>query len=211
MPRTKARRVRFTTFGEVLRHLKGISPRRIQVVPAPGTATVRDVIRLDRRRHEIGLFELVDGVLVAKVGGFWEAVAAGQVAYPIQNFQMRHNLGVVVGAGGLMQLASRLVRAPTVSFDSWEQLPDRLVTRQPVPRLHPDLAVEIPSPENTKAELARKRADYFTAGTRLVWQVDLNTQTVDVYNPTPTRSPPLPKPTRSTVRTSCPASPCRSG
>jgi Uma2 family endonuclease len=181
MPRTKAAPVRFATFGDVLRHLKGIHPRRIPTSPSPGTATVRDVIRLDRKRHEGGVFELVDGVLVAKVGGFWEAVVAGRIIYPLQTFQARHDLGVVVGAGGLMQLGPRLVRAPTVSFVSWDQLPGRAVPRQPVPRIHPDLAVEILCPGNTTAELARKRRDYFAAGTRLVWQVDWRSRTVNVY------------------------------
>jgi Uma2 family endonuclease len=45
----------------------------------------------------------------------------------------------------------------------------------------PDLAVEVLSEGNTAAEMDRKRREYFTSGTRLVWEVDPNTRTVAVY------------------------------
>jgi Uma2 family endonuclease len=173
--------LQFVTAGDVLQHLKGIHPRRIRIDVRPGRATVRDVIRLDRERHEAGIFELVDGVLVAKLGGFWESVVAGKIATALLNFQERRDLGVVAGASGLMQFARRLVRAPTVSFVSWKQFPGRVVSRQPVPRIHPDLAVEVLCPGNTNAEMARKRQGYFTVGTRLVWQINPRMRTVDVY------------------------------
>ena len=49
------------------------------------------------------------------------------------------------------------------------------------PLLVPDLAVEVLSDSNTKAEIARKRREYFVAGTRLAWIVDPRTRTVEVY------------------------------
>jgi len=53
------------TLADVLQKLGGISPKRIRVRPALGTATEKDVINIrDRERR---LFELVDGVLVEKV------------------------------------------------------------------------------------------------------------------------------------------------
>lgn len=66
------------TLADVLQQLGGISPRRIRFRPAPGTATEEDVIRIrDRERR---LFELVDGVLVEKVMGYWESVLAIELA-----------------------------------------------------------------------------------------------------------------------------------
>jgi hypothetical protein len=47
--------------------------------------------------------------------------------------------------------------------------------------LVPDLAVEVLSPSNTEAEMARKRQEYFAAGVRLVWMVDPDARTVTVY------------------------------
>ena len=59
---------------DVLQQLAGISPRRVRFRPAPGTATEEDVIKIrDRERR---LFELVDGVLVEKVMGYWESALA---------------------------------------------------------------------------------------------------------------------------------------
>src|SRR5437588_66928 len=48
-------------------------------------------------------------------------------------------------------------------------------------RVAADLAGEVLSPSNTRAEIARKRREYFAAGTRLAWIVDPKTRTVEVY------------------------------
>ena len=47
----------------------------------------------------------------------------------------------------------------------------------------PDLAIEVLSGSNTKAEMERKRAECFDAGVRLVWEVDPTTRIVSVYTP----------------------------
>ncbi|MGZ3396067.1 MAG: Uma2 family endonuclease [Isosphaeraceae bacterium] len=52
------------------------------------------------------------------------------------------------------------------AFTSWERLPGRERPGKPIPDLAPDLAVEILSKSNTKAEMKRKLAEYFQAGTR---------------------------------------------
>ena len=41
--------------------------------------------------------------------------------------------------------------------------------------------VEVLSPGNTKAEMSRKRVEYFHSGTRLVWMVDCVNRSVAVY------------------------------
>jgi hypothetical protein len=71
------------TLADVLLQLGGISPRRIRFHPAPGTATEQDVIKIrDRERR---LFELVDGVLVEKVMGYWESALAIELARLLGN------------------------------------------------------------------------------------------------------------------------------
>ena len=45
----------------------------------------------------------------------------------------------------------------------------------------PDLAVEVLSAGNTAREMARKRQEYFAAGVQVVWQVDPNARTVEVF------------------------------
>ena len=50
----------------------------------------------------------------------------------------------------------------------WSKIPNRELPEEPVPFLIPDLAIEVLSLSNTRAEMARKRRDYFGAGVRLV-------------------------------------------
>jgi Uma2 family endonuclease len=73
------------------------------------------------------------------------------------------------------------VRIPDVAFTSWDRLPGRRRPGSPVPLLAPDLAVEVLSRSNTPGEMALKRQDYFTAGVRLVWEIDPEARTVVVY------------------------------
>ncbi len=68
-----------------------------------------------------------------------------------------------------------------VAFTSWERLPGRERPGKPIPDLAPNLAVEISSKSNTKAEMKRKPAEYFQAGTRQVWLVDPRKRTVRVH------------------------------
>ena len=83
-----------------------------------------------------------------------------------------NDLGVCVGADGMMRIAPGLVRIPDVSFIAWDKLPGRESPKEPIPDLAPDLAVEVLSEGNTKAEMARKVREYFEAGVILVWLID---------------------------------------
>jgi Uma2 family endonuclease len=96
-------------------------------------------------------------------------------------FVRPRNLGLVTAPDGTMRLAPGLVRIPDVAFISWDRLPDRRVPTEPIPALAPDLAVEILSAGNTAREMARKRQDYFAAGVQVVWEVNPNTRTVEVF------------------------------
>src|SRR5258708_5270786 len=80
-----------------------------------------------------------------------------------------------------MRLMPGLVRLPDVSFVSWDRLPEKIVPADPVADLAPDVAVEGLSTGNTKREMARKRREYFLAGTRLVWEIDAKKRTAEVF------------------------------
>ncbi len=47
----------------------------------------------------------------------------------------------------------------------------------------PDIAVEIVSPENTRAQLRRKMAEYLGAGTKIGLIVDLDRRTIEEFRP----------------------------
>ena len=168
------------TLADLLEQLGAIAPARVRFRPAPGTATEEDVLAI-RNSPERRLCELVDGVLVEKAMGLRESFLAIALASILRGFVRPRNLGLVTGADGTMRLVSGLVRIPDVAFISWNRLPNRRVPTEPIPDLAPDLAVEVLSAGNTPGEMARKRQDYFAAGVQVVWQVDPNTRTVEVF------------------------------
>jgi Uma2 family endonuclease len=163
----------------VLRELGGISPKRIRFRPAPGTATEKDVIKIrDRERR---LYELVDGVLVAKVMGYWESALAIELGRRLGNFVEPRKLGTIAGEAGMLRLSPGLVRIPDLSFVSRARLQHYRDARPPILPLAPDLAIEVLSEGNTAREMARKIREFFAAGCRLVWLVDPTNRTVAVY------------------------------
>jgi Uma2 family endonuclease len=180
-----AKNHRFETIADLLRDLGGISARRVRADPLPGTATEKDLIAAND--HSNRLFELVNGVLVEKAVGYAESFLMCEMVTFLRLFLREHPLGILTGADGPLRLEEGLVRLPDISFVSWEQLPGRTIPLDPIAGLFPDLAVEILSKGNTKKEMARKRREYFFAGTRLVWQVDKDKRTVEVFT-TPDQS-----------------------
>jgi len=167
------------TLADLLKQLGGIAPERVRFRPAPGTATEKDMLAVEAQEDR--LCELVDGVLVEKAMGWRESLLASVLITILSNFVRPRNLGLVTGEAGMVRLASGLVRIPDVAFVSWDRLPNRRVPSDPIPALAPDLAVEVLSAGNTPGEMARKRQEYFAAGVRLVWLVDPEARTVEVY------------------------------
>ena len=168
------------TVADLLHQLGDVPPERILWDPLPGTATEADVIRHvdgeDKR-----LVELVDGTLVEKPMGQYEARVGGMLYRLLDEYAESHDLGVCYPADATLRVLPRQVRLPDVSFVSWPKLPNRELPAESVAALVPDLAVEVLSASNTRREMERKRRDYFAAGVRLVWQIDPDTQTAEVY------------------------------
>jgi Uma2 family endonuclease len=167
------------TVADLLKQLGDIPPERIHLDPTPGTATEKDVLEIERREGRT--CELVDGVLVEKAMGLQESFLAMWLGYLLNQFLAKHTIGFVAGADGTLRLWPGLVRIPDVCFISWDQLPKRKIPKKPIPDLYPDLAVEVLSRKNTKAEIDRKLQEYFRSGTRLAWVVDPRKRTVRVH------------------------------
>ena len=127
------------------------------------------------------IYELVDGVLIQKDSLFRDGVIAASIACELSNFVCGKSLGVVAGGSGMMRLAPGLVRVPDASFIRKAQFPGGRVGRDPIPDIHPDLAVEVISPGNTVEEMDEKLCDYFASGTVLVWYVEPDTRSVLVF------------------------------
>jgi len=167
------------TIADLLKQLGGVPPGRVRLVPTPGTATEKDVIEAEARTGRI--CELVDGVLVEKTMGSYESAVAAAMIYFLKAYLRRRRLGVVLGEAGLLRILPQQVRIPDVAFLSWKRLGTRRWTRQPIVPAAPDLAVEVLSKGNTKAEMKRKLRDYFAAGVRLVWFIDPRARTAKCY------------------------------
>lgn len=167
-----------THWSEFVADIGNIPTDRILKDPPPGTASLADVVRLNCQGHRC---ELVDGTLVEKAMGWQESLIAAVLIEMIGSFVRKGNMGVVVGADGFVEIFPALVRAPDVSFFSWSRLPENRIPTAPIPSIVPDLAIEVLSAGNTRAEMARKMREYFQAGVQIVWMFDLRERTVAVY------------------------------
>jgi Uma2 family endonuclease len=129
-------------------------------------------------------YELVGGHLVREPppGGEHGGVSATVTAH-LHAFVRAHRLGRVFGETGYV-LASHpdTVRGPDASFVSADRLAT-LPRRGPYLVGAPDLAIEVVSPGNTKAEIAAKVREYLAAGGRAVWVIDPRRESVTVHRP----------------------------
>ncbi len=165
---------------DVLDRLGGVPLSRLRARPAPGEATEADLIAANDSGTAI--CELIDGVLVEKPMGIRESLLAAALIALIQRFADAHKLGFVTGEAGTMRIMPGLVRVPDVAFMAWGRVPGNRVPTQPIPDLSPDLAIEVLSVSNTKAEMERKIGEYFDSGTTLVWLVDPKSRTITIHD-----------------------------
>ena len=169
----------FVTAADMQEQLGGIPLARIRMVPSPGTATEQDLLRvLDSENRTC---ELIDGVLVEKTMGYFESRLAIALSVFLEIFLEKNDFGIGLGSDGAVRILGDQIRAPDVAFFSWRHFPDRLLPAAPVPAIVPDLAVEVLSTSNTRAEMERKLDEYFAAGVALVWLIDPASQSATVY------------------------------
>jgi Uma2 family endonuclease len=173
------------TLAEFLHWLGDVPAERILFRPSPGMANVNDVLRVERQENR--LCELVCGVLVEKRMGYKESSVAAALLAPLEEFVAARQLGVVTGPEGSYRLGKHLVRIPAVAFCAKKTLPGDATPGEAAPDVVPQLVAEIPSDGVTSAELARKLDDYFTAGVKLVWVIDLDGRSVAAHS-SPTKS-----------------------
>jgi Uma2 family endonuclease len=163
-----------TNVAELIAHL-GVPPERIRMRPLPGTATEEDVIMAQP------LCELIDGVLVEKAMGYWESRLAVLLGYYVETYLESNDIGFTLGEGGMQRLEYGQVRIPDLSVYLWVRFPNRELTMEQILDKVADLCVEVLSPKNTKKEMERKRGEYFAAGAQLVWIVEPDKRTVEVF------------------------------
>ena len=128
-------------------------------------------------------YELQAGMLVSEPApGFRHGHVVAAIAELLRAHVKPQRLGVVLAGDSGFILARKpdTVRGPDVAFVSKERFERSGDTVKAFVGA-PDLAVEVLSPSNTPLAMHAKVADYLAAGTRCVWVVDAEAQTVTVY------------------------------
>jgi Uma2 family endonuclease len=178
--RTRDDRLSVRTLADLLDDLGDLGPDRVRLEPPPGRATVADLVHYAARKD--ALYELVDSTLVLKGYGWHEAGITSWLMCHLLDYLQTVEVGELVGPRCHFRLRPDLVRSPTIAFCTWDTL-DGVDEEADIADFIPDLAVEMYYSMNTPKEMARKRKEYFKAGTSVVWQVYPKTKTVEVYTP----------------------------
>lgn len=124
-------------------------------------------------------YELVDGEIrrLSPAGGPHGRIGI-ELGSRLNAHVKREKLGHVFDSSTGFRLTGGNVRAPDVSFVSYDRLPE--VSDGYVP-VAPDLAVEIFSPDDRPRYVLEKVGEYLQAGVRLVWVIDPKGRKAAVY------------------------------
>src|SRR5262245_21046447 len=159
------------------------------VVPTPSPATLDDLYRVE------GQAELIAGrIIKSKPAGLLHNRVAKRI------FQSLDAYAVQTGVGEAFTVSLGYPIRPPMPSGRESFSPDASYHAGPFPVDEwkfidgpPTFAVEVRSPDDygpsAEDAMAEKRAEYFLAGTRVVWDVDPKAETVAVYrSDTPTQA-----------------------
>jgi Uma2 family endonuclease len=130
-------------------------------------------------------YELWEGVLKeVSPSSSKPSIVALEIASAILTFVKARRLGYVTGADGGYVLSNNphTVVAPDVGFYRRDRYPGGVPERGYYP-MPPDLAVEVISPTDERADMRQKQELYARAGVPLIWWVDPEARTVTVHQP----------------------------
>lgn len=129
------------------------------------------------------IHEIVDGELVmSPKNNFFHGRICTRVLVALENFNRTYRLGAVLDSSTGFWMYNRNCRAPDVSFVSKVRLA-ALGFGPSEKRFFPggpDLAIEILSPNNTRAEIDARLKDFFGSGTQLAWIINPDQECVEI-------------------------------
>lgn len=162
-----------TTVADFLHQLGDVPADRVRMNPAPGLATLDDLVRVNEEKTGLTC-EWVENTLVEKPMGAHESWLALIIAGEFYAYLKANDIGMMYGEAAVLEILPGIGRAPDVAVVLWESLPDKKPRprEDKVPAVVPDLAVEVLSASNSPREMARKRDEYFRAGVKRVWEID---------------------------------------
>jgi Uma2 family endonuclease len=127
--------------------------------------------------------EVVNGELIMGPKNNWyHGRICTRLIIALGNFAREHRLGAVLDSSTGFWMFNRNCRAPDVSFVPTQRLQSvgfRPSERRFLPGA-PDLAIEILSPNNTRAEIEARLKDFFASGTQIAWVIDPENQTAEI-------------------------------
>ncbi|MBX3425147.1 MAG: Uma2 family endonuclease [Pirellulales bacterium] len=127
--------------------------------------------------------ELIAGeVVVMSPAGHNHGFVVSNIHIAFGGYARSGRLGRTFGAetGFLVERDPDTVRAPDLAFIAKENLPQRIPESAFWPGA-PDFVVEVLSPEDRTAAVDKKIRTWLASGTRLVWVVDPELETVTIY------------------------------
>lgn len=131
-------------------------------------------------------YELVDGELIMMMSpaGWVHGHLVSTIVGILEAYVREKKLGMAFSeqTGFILTRNPDTVRAPDAAYVREERIPNERSLTEYFPGA-PDLAVEVLSPSNRASTMKRKIAQYFAAGTRLVWVVDPMAKTITVHAP----------------------------
>jgi Uma2 family endonuclease len=130
------------------------------------------------------LHEVVNGELVmSPKNDFYHGDICAELLTALRTHAKANQLGAVWDSSTGFWMLTRNCRAPEISFVSKERLVRmgfKRSTRKFFPAA-PDLAVEVLSPNYTRAEIDERLKEFFAGGTRIAWVINPDSESVEVY------------------------------
>ncbi len=134
------------------------------------------------------IYELHNGVLIEMAGSkFQQTTLAAWIIYLLTAFVQENKLGgLVTGADGAAELNKYNTRIPDVGYLTAERVKEQKADSYI--QGAPDLAIEVVSESNSAPAMQQRAGEYLAAKARLVWIVNAEKRTIDVYRADGTRS-----------------------
>jgi Uma2 family endonuclease len=175
---------------DLLHRLGDIPASRVRIDPPPGRATLADLVAVNEQSTG-AVCELAEDTLVEKAVGQLESCIGMIVGGELYAYLKAHDIGMLYGEAAVLEILPGIGRAPDVSFLSWKSLPGGKPPPRSdqVPAVVPDLVVEVLSASNAPREMARKRDEYFRAGVKVVWEIDPESRSANVFTGPNTMTP----------------------
>src|SRR5687768_4154947 len=144
-----------------------------------GLVTANDLLALEKLGKST---ELVRGKLVVREPpSTYHGRVQASLNVLVGSYVRAHALGAVFGQDTGFKIASDpdTVRAPDLAFVDRTRVAQ--IPRRGYAALAPDLVAEILSPDDRPGEVLTKVGDWLEAGVSLVWVIDPDRQTAQVY------------------------------